>query len=200
MRGDAQEIAAWLREARAGSRESLGKLFDLCHGYLLSVARGELDPHLQAKGGASDVLQETFLEAQRDFAGFRGSTDKELLAWLRRLLLNNLSNFSRDYREAAKRSIEREVPLDNGSAGAAEAVPSDSLSPSAHALAGEQREALERVLQRLPADYQEVIRLRYQEELSFTEIAALMQRSSNAVRKLWLRAVEQVRKEMAPPP
>src|SRR5581483_9241354 len=102
MPADATEIAIWLRDARAGSREALGKLFDLCHGYLLSVARGELDLQLQAKGGASDVLQETFLEAQRDFARFQGTTDKELLAWLRRLLLNNLSNFSRDYRAAGK--------------------------------------------------------------------------------------------------
>ena len=94
---DAADLGAWLNDARAGSSEAFGKLFDVCHGYLLLVARGEFDIELQAKGGTSDVVQDTFLEAQRDFAAFHGTTEKELLAWLRRLLLNNLSNFSRRF-------------------------------------------------------------------------------------------------------
>src|SRR4051812_46159075 len=61
-----------IRRARAGSHEALGQLLDGCRGYLLRIARDELDPRLQAKGGASDLVQETFLEAQRDFAAFTG--------------------------------------------------------------------------------------------------------------------------------
>ena len=195
---EAPDLGAWLNDARAGSSEAFGKLFDVCHGYLLLVARGEFDCELQAKGGASDVVQDTFLEAQRDFGAFHGTTEKELLAWLRRLLLNNLSNFSRDFRQTAKRSVRREVPLGdpgNGSM-AAGTLPADSLSPSEHAMAGEQRAALERVLERLPADYRQIIRLRYEEERPFVEIAEIMKRSPNAVRKLWVRAMEQVREEM----
>jgi RNA polymerase sigma-70 factor (ECF subfamily) len=201
MSADAVDVPVWLSDARAGSREALGKLFDLCHGYLLLVARGELDTDLQAKGGASDVVQETFFEAQRDFAAFHGTTEKELLAWLRRLLLNNLSNFSRDYRQTAKRAVDREVPLGDPQAGCYDArtLPADTLTPSGHALADEQRAALERALLRLPADYREIIRLRYEEGRPFADIALAMQRSPNAVRKLWARALEQVRKEMGMP-
>src|SRR5262249_58653458 len=92
------ELAQWLSAARAGSREALGQALDACRQYLLIVARRELDPELQAKGSASDLGQETFLEAHRDFGQFQGGSADELRAWLRQLLLHNLANFARSYR------------------------------------------------------------------------------------------------------
>ena len=57
-----------LAEARAGSQEALGKLLESFRAYLLLIAQCELDAELRAKGGASDLVQQTFLEGQRDFA------------------------------------------------------------------------------------------------------------------------------------
>src|SRR5262249_52338401 len=102
---DSAEFVGWLAQAHAGSADALGRLLEGCRGYLLMIAREELAPDLQAKGGASDLVQETFLDAQRDFARFQGADEAELLAWLRRVLLNNLANFTRRFREAEKRSI-----------------------------------------------------------------------------------------------
>src|SRR5438309_350206 len=102
------DIGQWLPAAQAGSKEALGQILEACRGYLLLIAQQELDQALQAKGGASDLVQQTFLEAQRDFLGFHGSTPEALLAWMRRLLLNNLANFRRDYRRD-KRRVSREV-------------------------------------------------------------------------------------------
>src|SRR5215469_16366338 len=113
MGNPATDIATWLPAARAGSREALGHVLEACRGYLLLIARQELEPALQAKGGASDLVQQTFLEAQRDFAGFHGTTHEALLAWMRRLLLNNLANFRRDHRRK-KRRVTREVTLPSG--------------------------------------------------------------------------------------
>jgi RNA polymerase sigma-70 factor, ECF subfamily len=192
----------WLPSARAGSAENLGRLLEACRGYLLAVARRELDPDLQAKNSASDLVQETFLEAQRDFARFRGDTEDELLAWLRRLLLNNISNFTRRYRSTQKRQVGDEVSLHGEDAGGqlAEGLPADTSSPSEQAMQRERAEAVGRVLALLPEDYREVIRLRYQEQLAFEQIAERMGRSNNAVRKLWARAVERFQQEMGPPP
>ena len=72
-----------IAQARAGSAEALGQLLVTYQRYLLLVAERELDPDLRAKGSASDLVQETFLEAQRDFARFQGSSRDELRAWLR---------------------------------------------------------------------------------------------------------------------
>src|SRR5262245_50318676 len=106
-----QGVAGWLPAARAGSQEALGLALEACRNYLLLIAERELDPDLRAKGGASDLVQETFLEAFRDFSRFHGTSEVELLAWLRQLLLHNLANFARRYRDTAKRQVGREVPL-----------------------------------------------------------------------------------------
>src|SRR5215470_7553973 len=99
----AQDAGRWLPAAHAGSNEALGQALEACRGYLLLIAQR----HLEAKGGASDLVQETFLEAQRDFGQFRGTSEAELLAWLRRLLLNNLGHFSRRYRDTHSRAVAR---------------------------------------------------------------------------------------------
>ena len=71
-----------LDRARRGSPQALGQVLELCRRYLLHIANSELDSHLQAKLGASDVVQETFLEAQRIFDRFEGNSPDELRAWL----------------------------------------------------------------------------------------------------------------------
>ena len=187
-----------LGEARAGSAEALGDALEACRGYLLTVAQRELDPGLRAKGGASDLVQQTFLEAQRDFGRFQGETEAELLAWLRRLLLNNLANFVRDYRETAKRQVAREVGLpDADSSRYSGPTPAAATpSPSKQAMAHERTESVVQALDKLPPDYRQVVLLRYREERSFEEIGRLMGRTANAARKLWLRAVERLKRDL----
>ena len=191
----------WLRAARAGSREALGQALEACRAYLLLIARQELDPELQAKGSASDLVQETFLEAQRDFDGFHGTSEDELLAWLRRLLLNNIANFRRRYRDTAKRQATVEVSLDAGGSSDhwAEALVADAPPPGDDLLAQERAEAVRQALARLADEHRQVLLLRYQEECSFAEIGRLMQRSDNAAQKLFARALERLREELEKP-
>jgi RNA polymerase sigma-70 factor (ECF subfamily) len=192
------DAAQWLAAARGGSREALGQVLETFRGYLLLVANRQLDPELRAKGGASDLVQDTFLEAQRDFGQFHGASVDELRAWLRRLLLNNVANFTRQYRERAKREVGREVPLEAGGSSheRGAGLAADSLSPSGEALAQEQAQALARAMERLPPDYRRVLALRHDEMLTFAQIGEQMQRTANAARMLWLRAVERLQKEM----
>jgi RNA polymerase sigma-70 factor (ECF subfamily) len=201
MSEPAPEIAQWLPEARAGSREALGRALEACRDYLLLVANRQLDPDLRAKGGASDLVQETFLEAQRDFSQFRGTSGGELLAWLRQMLLHNLGAFRRHYRYTGKRRVDREVSLtaDGTSSGLSLEPAGDSNSPSGQAMELEETQAVQRALDRLPDDYRRVVVYRYREGRSFEEIAELMQRSANAVRKLWFRAVERLQQQMENP-
>ncbi len=200
MTSQDSDVLRWLDEARRGSREAVGQLLEACHGYLLLIAQRELDPDLGAKGGASDLVQETFLEAQRDFANFRGETEAELLGWLRRILLNNLASFSRRFRETASRRLACEVSLDLEAAGPAAGVAADAPEPVDRVIADEQAAALRRAMDRLPEDYRQVLVLRYQDDRSFEEIGRLLHRTPNAARKLWLRAVERLQHEMEPPP
>jgi RNA polymerase sigma-70 factor (ECF subfamily) len=191
-----------LADARAGSPAALGSALNACRGYLLLVAQGEMAEDLRAKGGASDLVQETLMEAYRDFAGFQGESEAELLAWLRRLLLNNLADFTRQYRGTGKRRLDREVapPANDSSAAAAGSPAAAGPTPSGAAAAGEQAAAVRLVLDRLPPDYRRVIELRYQEGRPFEEIGQELGLTANAARKLLLRAVERVQQELGEPP
>jgi RNA polymerase sigma-70 factor (ECF subfamily) len=197
MAASAQDVPALLAAARAGSREALGQVIEVFRPYLLLVARQELDPAFQGKGSPSDLVQETFLEAHRDFDRFHGTTSEELLAWLRQLLLHNVADFTRRYRDTAKRGAGREVPLEAGSSSSPGPEPcADTPSPSQEAIANEEAERFAGALKQLPDDYRQVILLRYQEQHSFEEIGQLLQRTPNAARMLWLRAVERLKKEL----
>jgi RNA polymerase sigma-70 factor (ECF subfamily) len=201
MAQPAEDAAQWLPAARAGSAEALGRVLEACRGYLLLVAQRELDPELRAKGGASDLVQETLLDAVRAFPRFRGDSEAEVLAWLRRLLLNNLVSFARRYRDADKRRLAREVALDAGDSSAAGGGPAaDASSPSGRAVAGEEERALHEALGRLPEDYRGVLLLRFQQELSFDEIGRRLGLTPNAARKLWARALRRLRQETDGPP
>src|SRR5215470_832625 len=165
------DVVQLLAAARAGSPEALGQVLETFRAYLLLVAGRELDPDLRAKGGASDLVQDTFLEAQRDFAQFQGTSEEELLAWLRQLLLHNVANFTRSFRATAKRKVGREVALEtDDSANLGPELPAANLTPSREAVEREQAEALRRALERLPDDYRQVVVLRYLESRPFEEI------------------------------
>jgi RNA polymerase sigma-70 factor (ECF subfamily) len=181
-----------MRDARQGSSEALGRVLQRCRAFLLRVAEQELGADLRAKGGASDLVQDTFLEAQRDFGRFEGQSETELLGWLRRMLLNNLANFARHYRGTDKRRIDREVGLDTprGLAGSV-------LTPSAVAMSQEQAAALHQAMERLPEQYRQVLALRYQHERTFEQIGEAMGMTFSAARKLWLRAVLRLQQELA---
>jgi len=190
--------AAWLAAARAGSREGLGQALEACRAYLLGVANKELDHALQAKGGASDLVQETFLEAQRDFPRFQGSSEAELLAWLRQILLHRLGKFARRFSGTQKRQVASEIPLttDGSSTSWQVQLAADATSPSGLAMAQEQAESLRQALERLPEDYRQVLALRYQQGKTFEEIGELLGRSADAARKVWWRAIERLQKEL----
>jgi RNA polymerase sigma-70 factor (ECF subfamily) len=158
-----------IETARAGASDSLGRLLETCRNYLLLVAQQEMHPDLHAKIGASDLVQDTFLEAQRDFGLFDGQTEAELLAWLRRILLNNLANVARQYRNTDKRRLDREVPLDGESGdGRLLNLADAGDSPSADASAREQAERIRRALDQLPEHYRQVIQWRNYDRLPFT--------------------------------
>jgi RNA polymerase sigma-70 factor (ECF subfamily) len=198
---DASKVTEWLSAARGGSVDALGQVLEVHRAYLLRIANEELADDLRAKGGASDLVQETFLEAHRDFGGFRGATESDFQAWLRGLLLHRVANFARHYRGTQKRGVGREVPLEGvaqaGSPGGT--LPAGVLSPSGQAEAAEEAKALEAALARLPEDYRQVITLRYHQERSFEEIGQALGRSAEAVRKLWWRAIERLQREMDAP-
>jgi RNA polymerase sigma-70 factor (ECF subfamily) len=179
-----------------GSQEWLGRgtgrLLEWCRPYLLAVANDELAADLQAKLGASDLVQETFLQAHRDFQQFRGHTDHELRGWLRAILHHNLGMVGRHYREFDKRDLRRECALSDDSANEPSPALIDPSTPSAHLQAQEKDEALVQAMTRLPETYRQVVQWRNYDRCSHEEIGRRLDRSPEAARQLWRRAIIQL--------
>jgi RNA polymerase sigma-70 factor (ECF subfamily) len=184
-----------LAAARAGSTEAVGEVLEPYRAYLLKVAAELLGPKLYSKADAADLVQETFLEAHRDFDHFHGADDSALRAWLRRLLLNNVANFFRRFRSGGKRAVDQEVPVEADALAALIWGASDDSTPSDHVSADEQAQRLNRALERLPDEYRRVLHLRYREQRSFEEIGGLMSCTPNAARKLASRAVRALQQQ-----
>lgn len=199
--GRARRLEQLIAEARTGSQAALGELAQKCRQYLLNIANAELADELRAKVAGSDVVQQTLLEACRDFAGFSGHHEAELLAWLRRILLNNLSSLHRQFRDTAKRQLGREVQLDDARLrpGNGRAMATGDPSPSTEVSHAEEERLMAEAIARLPEPMRQVIIMRHQKALSFPEIGAEFNRSSDSVRKLWLRAVDLLQLELRPP-
>jgi RNA polymerase sigma-70 factor (ECF subfamily) len=192
-----------LDRAQAGSTESLGHLLQLYSNYLKLLVLAQLEKNLRVRVSPSDVVQETFFEAHRDFPQFRGQSSGEFLAWLRKILVNNLCRVVEQHVLAEKRDVRREVSLERlataleQSTARLEAVlPDPGSSPSAGAHRREMEIVLADQLAELPSDYRDVIVMRHIEALPFDEIGRRMERSSGAVRMLWLRAVKLLRERL----
>lgn len=189
------EIALWINAARQGSDEAMGRLLETCRKYLLRVADGQLDGALRNRIAASSLVQVTCLDACVSFREqFRGETEEELRAWLRRILLNNLANEVRRLK-TDKRDVGREVPL----AGQGDDVTDPAASPSAQAAAREEAEALDRAIEQLPEEYRQVILLRNREQLAWQEVGQRLGRSAEAARQLWTRALVKLHEIMESP-
>jgi RNA polymerase sigma-70 factor (ECF subfamily) len=198
---DNQSVADLLARARGNQPGDLDRLFGSVRNYLGILARAQVESWLQAKVDASDLIQQTMLEAYRDFAHFRGSTEAEWLAWLRRILAHNAANFVRQYRGTEKRQARREVALAGPGDGSEFRGPADPAdrgeSPSQQLLRKERELMIADALAELSPDHREVILLRNLQRLPFQEVAERMGRSRPATQMLWMRAIEKLQQVLA---
>jgi RNA polymerase sigma-70 factor, ECF subfamily len=192
------DLERLIDRARAGDASVLGRLLEGYRNYLTLLARLTLGRRLQGKLDDSDLVQEAFLEAHRDFAQFRGTTEKELTSWLRRILAHNLANVVRHYCGTQGRDVrlerELQVELERSSQIADPGLVAAQGSPSREAAHREQMVLVADALSQLPKDYQEVLILRHLEGLSFPEVAMRMGRTLSSVDKLWVRALARLRR------
>ncbi|MDB5384916.1 MAG: polymerase subunit sigma-24 [Planctomycetaceae bacterium] len=194
-------VALLLAQARAGDNAVLGQLLESYHNYLRLLARIEIGRRLQGKIDASDIVQETFLNAHRSFPNFRGAVEAQFVHWLRTILAGTLANVVRRYLGTQARDLNLEqqlaAELDQSSCALGHILVDPHSSPSELAIRGEQSLWVTAALSRLPEDYQTVLILRHLEGLTFPQVAQRMERSVDSVEKLWLRGITRLKKEVS---
>ena len=193
-----KDIVPLLQAARTGSGEALGQLLAAYRSFLLAAATEELDTELKAKAGPSDLVQETFIDAQRNFASFESDNEVAFRTWLHTILMNNMADLRRRYFKAAKRQVHRERPLGTSDSKrlSIELAALDGNSPSRAAISSEETQRLNQALERLSPAYRQVILMRGRQRHTFAEIAEQIGRSSDAVRMLWQRAIARLQREL----
>jgi RNA polymerase sigma-70 factor, ECF subfamily len=199
-RSDDPGVERLLSCARGGDEQQVGRLLTLYRNYLTILAATQLDARLRRRISPSDLVQEAMLGAYRDFPKFRGHTERELLAWLRQILINCLHHAYEAHIRAGRRDIRREVSLDDMNRAMDRSVTrlkhvlaDRGPSPSEPAHRRERAVAIADQLAKLKPDDRDVIVLRNLQGLSFEEVAERMGRKPGAVRMLWLRAIERFR-------
>lgn len=171
---------------------------DLDHfrSYLLLLARIRLDRKLRAKLDASDIVQQTMLEAHQAIATFRGEDQAAQAAWLRQILARNLANAVRDMTRE-KRDVTRErsihAGLDESSSKLAGWLQAHQSSPSEHIQRQERALLLARALSNLPEQQREAVILRHFHECSLAEIADELSTTTAAVTGLLHRGLKNLR-------
>jgi RNA polymerase sigma-70 factor (ECF subfamily) len=185
-----------LEQASSGDAESCGLLLDRYRNYLNLLARGKIGGPLRVNLYASDLVQRTFLEAHRDLPQFRGSGESELTAWLRRILIHNLSQQAQ-YQSWQKRGRMRRVSLDELLERSSQFVDRARAhvvaSPSQNAVMREQAVLRADTLAHLPEDQRTALELHYLQGFSVPEVSLEMGRSLLAVTGLIYRGMRSLR-------
>jgi RNA polymerase sigma-70 factor (ECF subfamily) len=167
--------------------------------YLLLLARVRLDPMVRARVGASDVVQQTLLEAHRDRGQFQGRRVGQQAAWLRQILARNLANVVRDQRRD-KRDVARDQPLQSAldeSASRLEAwLAAEQSSLSQQVQRDERAVRLAEALATLPENQREAVVLRHRHGCSLVEIGERLGCTTAAVTGLLHRGLRNLRKQL----
>jgi RNA polymerase sigma-70 factor (ECF subfamily) len=169
---------------------------DSFRDYLRLLARLQLDPWLQAKVDASDIVQQTLLQAHEHRDQFRGQSEAELAGWLRAILANALAGAARRFGADARdlgRERSLQQSLDGSSALMQRWLAADQSSPSERAIRVEELVRLASALAQLPADQREVIELHHLKGWSIAEVAEAKQRTKAAVMGLLYRDQQRLR-------
>lgn len=173
---------------------------DRYRSYLLLLARIQLDGRAAAKVDASDIVQQTLLEAHAKQNQFTGDDDA-LAAWLRRALVNNLRDTMRALRRG-KRDIRREASLDaqidQSSLRLGGLIPAHQSSPSQQAVRSEALLRLATALEQLPEPQREAIVLHHLHGWPVVEVAAHLSKSDASVAGLLFRGLRKLRELMPP--
>jgi RNA polymerase sigma-70 factor (ECF subfamily) len=187
-----------LELALRGDLEALGRLLQAERTALHRLAERQLEGPIAPRIDASDVVQQTFLEAHHSFAQFAGQDVRDLIAWLHRILDNRIATAIRDHALLQKRNVHRERSMDDSHEGAPlkQGLDAGHSTPSQQAIRGEEAERLGQALTALPADQREAVRLRHLEGWALADVAQHLGRTPAATAGLIKRGMQALRRRM----
>ena len=186
---DLGSISMLIPPSKDGDPVAREKLLAEMQAYLKVVANRQMDEALRQKVGASDIVQQSFLQIIKNFEQFRGESRAEFRGWIRQIVINE-TNRARTNFHTQKRDMTREQTIDNRSSQAAGPTPVDRHeTPASAAMTEERKKKFYDVLGKLAPRHAEAIKLRSIQKMSFREIGETMDCTEQAASKIWHRAM-----------
>lgn len=189
-----QDWPPLVKAAREGCEEALGEIITRLQGYLLLIANGQVRDNLQAKFGASDIVQNSLLDVHAGIDQFDGTTEAEMRAWLKTIVLRNFLDEKRRYTNTHSRRLQLERPLETMITPLSRGTSETGSKEMRHA---EELQQLSQALNRLPPLQQRVIEGRRRFGYSYQQIADQLGITEAAARKIWSRAIKQLKTYLA---
>ncbi len=182
--------------AQDGDESALNQLCKVYGARVLWIIRLRMDRELRSQLESMDVVQDVLMSALKDLGSFTYKTEGDFLRWLSRIAENRLRGHLQRL-HANKRDIRKEVRLNGYRATAEDSFVAaldavETKTPSAIMSKREELDKLAKAIDVLKPEYRQVIVMTKIEGLSYKEIGDGLGKSSEAVRKLVSRALEEL--------
>jgi RNA polymerase sigma-70 factor (ECF subfamily) len=182
--------------ASTGEEAARQQLLGRYRGRLRRMVAVRLDRRLLSRIDPSDVVQEALMNAVEKLPEYLRERPLPFYPWLRRLTWERLVKLHRWHLTARKRSVSREeqaIPLpDESVAELARRIAASGTSPSQNVVRAELRSRVQAAMAQLQESDREFLVMRYLEQLSSTEIGAILEIGESAVRMRNRRALQRL--------
>ena len=196
MQDNPDETQRLLKLAKDGDQAAFEDIFRRHRTKLRRAIALRMDRRVAARVDASDVLQDTYLEAFRRLPKYLQQQPMPFYLWLCWIAREKVLALHRRHLGADKRAVTHEAPLmpvDNSATFVSAIIAGREPSPSQELAKAELAERLRQALGQLDADDRDLILWRHFEQLSAREMAQLLQITEAAASKRYIRAVERLR-------
>ena len=197
------QVPDLVARAAAGDRAAVVELLERYRGRLRRMVAMRLDPRLQGRVDASDVIQEGYLDAMRRLDEFIRDPAVPFYIWLRFLVGQRVQEQHRRHLGTPGRDVGREVSIYRGampgaSTGALAARLLGKLtSPSQAAIRAERKIRLQEALNRMDPLDREILVLRHYEQMTNGDAAAALGLEKSAASKRYTRALVRLKEILA---
>jgi RNA polymerase sigma-70 factor (ECF subfamily) len=201
---DDQSTERLLAVLAENGEASVNLLFERCRPRLKNLVSLRLDTRLQARIDPSDVVQETLIHAHQKLPQYLAQSPLPLpfYAWLRQIAIERIVDHHRRHLHAQARSVKREQRIDgwlpdHSTRQLANQLIASGIHPESQLRQAELKVKLKTAIAKLPEPYREVLVIKFLEQMSTAETAAVLGIAESSVRSRQLRALRKLKELLA---
>jgi RNA polymerase sigma-70 factor (ECF subfamily) len=190
------ELTPIIQRAADGDAEALHFLMERFRKPLARMVERRMERQLKTRVDASDVVQDSYLEAWKHLGEYVANPVLPFVVWLRQIVSQQTVAAYRTHVVAQMRSAHRETSINQAAADEstilAEKLAGSIDSPSSDAIREERRAILAETLSTMEPDEREILTLRHFDGLNSVESAEVLGISPAAASKRYIRAIKRL--------